>query len=925
MRPSLVLLACLLAWPCRLAAEDTVEYLRDVKPILKERCYACHGALKQRSRLRLDTAAHIRKGGTSGPAIEPGQVEKSLLIERVSARDETDRMPPEGKPLTDRQLALLREWVRQGAKAPADEQPEEDPRKHWAFQLPERPQVPQVRNAAWVRNPIDAFIAAEHEKRGLSAAAPAAKAVLLRRVYLDLIGLPPTREERRAFLADPAPDAYERVVDRLLASPRHAERWGRHWMDIWRYSDWYGSRHINELRYSRRHIWRWRDWIIESLEKDKGYDRMLVEMLAGDELAPADTDVRRASGYLGRNFYVFNRHVWLQDTVEYTGTAILGLTLKCCRCHDHKYDPLAQEDYYRFRAFFEPHHVRTDPIPGQRELIKGNVAAGSPPGARLKEGHDCVYDANPDAVTYLFERGNEKNPVKDRAIPPGVPSFLAVGDLQIEPVALPLEVFYPDLRPAMREETLAEAKAAAAKTRKELSKAKAALAAWERKADAGPQPSGSSDGAQLEKALRLAEKQVQAAQACLVSLEARIAAELARYVRPADADRDQLALAAAKAEQAAALYQAELEVLQAEAQLATAKGALKPKDEKSAKAVADAEKKLADLRVKLASAQKANGEATTNYPPVGPVYPQTSSGRRLALARWIASKDNPLTARVAVNHVWLRHIGSALVPSVSNFGRNGQRPTHPELLDWLAVELMERNWSLKALHRLIVTSNTYRMDSSHPVRYDPHRAADPENRYLWRANLRRMEAEVVRDSLLHLAGRLDVTRGGEDLDPATDHVSTRRSLYFRHTPDEKPVMLEVFDAANPSECFERSESIVPQQALALANSDFCHSQARLIARHLARPDADGGAPADVEFITAAFEQVLARPPAAEERARCEAFLKQHAALLADVKLLTPLANPAGPSAVAPSSDPRQRARENLVHVLLNYNDFVTIR
>ncbi|MCI0456787.1 MAG: DUF1549 domain-containing protein, partial [Gemmataceae bacterium] len=573
MRPSLTFLVCLLAVPQRLAAEEPVDYLRDIKPILQERCYACHGALKQKSRLRLDTAAFVRKGGAYGPAIEPGQADRSLLLERVSAREEADRMPPEGKPLTQKQIALLKAWIQQGARAPADEKPQEDPRRHWAYQRPQRPEVPQVRNQSWLRNPIDAFVAAQHELRGLTPAPPADKAVLLRRVYLDLIGLPPTRDELQAFLTDPAEDAYEKVVDRLLASPRHAEHWGRHWMDIWRYSDWYGSRYINQLRNSRRHIWRWRDWILAALDQDKGYDQMILEMLAGDELAPGNPDVQRASGYLGRNYYVFNRHVWLQDTVEYTGMAFLGVTFKCCRCHDHKYDPLAQQDYYRFRAFFEPHQVRTDPIPGKRERIQGSIAAGSPPGAELKDGLDCVYDADPDAVTYLLERGNEKNPVQDLVIKPGLPSVLYSGELRIEPVALPTEIFYPHFQPALREEMLREARAALQKAATEQDDARRALArAPQASEDRTPTP----ELAKLQQTVELAEKQVAACQAQLASLETRISAEQTRYTRPSDPHWKAQAATAATAERLANLRRAGVEVSQAEQQLARARAGLKP-------------------------------------------------------------------------------------------------------------------------------------------------------------------------------------------------------------------------------------------------------------------------------------------------------------------------------------------------------------
>src|SRR5262249_23145443 len=264
------------------------------------------------------------------------------------------------------------------------------------FEKVRRPPLPQVRNAAWERNPIDAFLAAEHERHGLEPRPEASKPVLLRRVYLDLIGLPPTTAELHAFLDDRSPDAYEKVVDRLLARPRSGERWGRHWMDVWRYSDWagYGA----EVRDSQKHIWRWRDWVIESLNADKGYDRMVQEMLAADELAPGDADAARATGFLVRNWYLFNRNVWLDRAGEHTGRACLGVTLNCARCHDHFFDPFTQKEYTAFRAVFEPHDVRTDRVPGVVDVNRDGLVR--------------VYDKNPDAPTYLFLRGDEANPDK---------------------------------------------------------------------------------------------------------------------------------------------------------------------------------------------------------------------------------------------------------------------------------------------------------------------------------------------------------------------------------------------------------------------------------------------------------------------------------------------------------------------------------
>ena len=281
-------LVCLLCGPVRGA--EPVNYLRDVKPLLAGHCYACHGALQQKGGLRLDTAKLVRNGGESGPVVIPGKGGESLLISRVSSRNDKRRMPPLnlGEALSDKEITLLRTWIDQGATGPADEKLEVDPKEHWAFRPPVRRTPPTVKDTTRVRNPIDAFLAAERDKHGLTPQPPADKYTLLRRVYLDLIGVPPTREELAAFVADTSPDAYEKVVDRLLASPQYGERWGRHWMDIWRYSDWWGLG--AEVRNSQKHMWHWRDWIIESLNADKGYDQMVREMLAADELYPNDLD-----------------------------------------------------------------------------------------------------------------------------------------------------------------------------------------------------------------------------------------------------------------------------------------------------------------------------------------------------------------------------------------------------------------------------------------------------------------------------------------------------------------------------------------------------------------------------------------------------------------------------------------------------------
>ena len=346
LRTAILVLVCVFCFDSRPAtAADgvKVDYLTEIKPILAERCFSCHGALKQESSLRLDTASLMQKGGEGGAAILPGKATLSPLIARITATDELERMPPEGKPLTKKQIAVITAWVKQGALAPKDEKPEGDPRQHWSFLKPARPRLPSVKHQAWVRNPIDAFIAARHAEMKVSPQPPATRVELLRRVYIDLIGLPPTRQQLHEFLADESPDAYKDVVNRLLDSPQYGERWGRHWMDVWRYSDWYGRRSVNDVRNSYPHIWRWRDWIIRSLNEDKGYDQMIREMLAADEIAPEDDETIAALGFVVRNWFALNYETWKQDLVEHTGKAFLGLRFNCAHCHDHKYDPILQK------------------------------------------------------------------------------------------------------------------------------------------------------------------------------------------------------------------------------------------------------------------------------------------------------------------------------------------------------------------------------------------------------------------------------------------------------------------------------------------------------------------------------------------------------------------------------------------------------
>ncbi len=725
---------------------------------------------------------------------------------------------------------------------------------------------------------------------------------MLRRVYLDLIGLPRRTNAGAAYAAYEDGDfsatpqaAYEKVVERLLSSKQYGERWGRHWMDIWRYSDWWGLG--AEVRNSQKHIWHWRDWIIESLNADKGYDQMLREMLAADELYPTDPDRLRGSGFLARQYFRFNRNTWMEEVVEHTSKAFLGLTMNCSKCHDHKYDPLTQQDFYRFRAFFEPYQVRTDMVPGETDFEK--------------DGLPRAFDCNLEAPTYVFIRGDERQPRKDQAIVPGLPAILGFDKLEINAVALPPEALAPQLRPFVLENALrsaetkiAAAKEALAKARKTSPAPVAGCAA----SDLTDSANKKRDDGQVtimaaEKALAVVRLQPDWLRACALADRARLGQppmpDAINHVHKAALLEKGLALARAEE----SLAQAELEVLQA---AAAKKAAAEQKRTAAAAAVAKATKDVetpgdtyTSLRGSLKTVENnLESEASRSKP-----FPTTSTGRRTALAQWLTDKHNPLTARVAVNHIWARHFGKPLVATVFDFGRKGAAPTHPELLDYLAVELMEHQWSMKHIHRLIVTSSAYRMSSSAKLSGSManRNGSDAENRYLWRMNPLRMEAQVIRDSLLSLSGELDLAMGGPPL-PVADETSRRRSLYFIHSHNDHQTFLSTFDDASVLECYRRAESIVPQQALTLGNSKLAMTAAEKIAKRIEAKD-------DAAFIKGAFELLLGSTPTAEEAAECERALKELREIADREK----------------KADGLLRARANLVLALLNHNDFVTIR
>jgi hypothetical protein len=769
--------------PARAATED--EYRHFVRPWLEEHCHACHShrAGKMKGDLALDSFAALRAGGEHGPAVVPGQPEQSLLLE-VLRRPGDDRMPPpkEGPAASAEVLARLEAWIRAGAPAPADdsalahapprrEKISAEDRAWWAFQSPQAVAPPEIALPADA-NPVDAFIRDRLAREGLTPAPPANRATLIRRVTFDLWGLPPSPAEVDAFLADPDPDsvAYARLVDRLLADRRYGERWARHWLDLVRYADSDGYR-IDDLR-PTAHLYR--DYVIRSFNADKPYDRFVREQLAGDELYPGDPDALIATGTLRHWIYEYNSRdaetQWdliLTDITDTTGDVFFGLGFQCARCHDHKFDPLLQKDYFRLRAFFAALLPRED-LPAATEAERAAHAAARAEWAFATSEIRKVIDS----LELPFRRDAERE---------------AVGKFPPEVQAM--------IRKPESERTPYEHQVA-----------------------------------------QLAWRQVEYE---WYRLERRIKDPL---------KEDYLA----RKRDLAAF------------------DALKP----------------ADLPLPLAAVDLGPVAAPTvispkRPEPIDPAWPEVlglpppeiqplpgSTGRRAALARWLTEPDNPFTARVMVNRMWQQLFGRGLAANASDFGKLGERPSHPELLDWLAVRFRQDGYRLKSLHRLLVTSATYRQSAHHP---DPEaaRIKDPENRLRWRAPVRRLEAEQIRDALFAASGELKEHLGG----PGQGFQEPFRSIYTTIKRNTRDPLLNVFDAPYWfSSASARDTTTTPVQSLLLINNSFLLQRARaLAARAMA-----GGETNESAWVTAAYRHTFGRAPQAEELEAARAFLAEQA-------------------------------------------------
>jgi cytochrome c553 len=778
------------------AADEALAFFEEqIRPLLAGSCYRCHSseADKVKGGLLLDSRAGLLEGGGSGPAIVPGDPDKSLLVLAVRYADEDLEMPPK-KPLAPEAVRDLERWVAMGAPWPQAVTAEalgerehgidiEAGKEWWSFQPPRKPDVPTPENEGWAWSEPDRFLLAEMEAHDIAPVDDADDRTWLRRVSFDLIGLPPTPEESAAFEVDRSPQRYEHVVDRLLSSRHYGERWGRHWLDVARYAESSGK----DSNVVYPHAWRYRDWVIEAFDSDLAYDRFLTEQIAGD-LLPAEGAQERtrqtiATGYLALGTKSHNARDKRQFAVDLADEQIdafsqglLGVTVACARCHDHKFDPIPTEDYYALQGIFQ-----------SSETLYGTVRG----------------------------RGNR------------YPSDL---------VNLPSEASVPDgpsmgstLRKLLeRLRTQAQERLGADGSTKGPKK--------KGKDKSSPEPVDEDDAAGQDSAARA---RMRTARQALTDLES-ILSRFDQAGRPTAANRVAMGMREGKPRDAQLLVRGELEA--------------------------------AGERVPRGFPQVLRNADT---PPI-----ERGSGRR-ELAEWISSETNPLTARVWVNRVWLYLFGRGIVDSPNNFGRSGQPPSHPALLDWLAVTFVEEGWSTKSLIRRIVLSHAYRLASTS----DPKNAKlDPEAVLLWRMPERRLDAESIRDAMLFAAGTLELERpeGSRvclfEGQPRREQIfeflaepSNSRSVYLPLLRDRVPEALEVFDAADPSFVTgDREETNVATQALFLMNADEVLAAADALAARLLAHDGK-----DSERIALGFEFVLGRAPSAAERRAVKAFLKDY--------------------------------------------------
>ena len=790
MPPRIFVIALLIAAvtiPATFAAEPDPAALdffeKKIRPVLIDKCYQCHSAKakeagKLKGGLQLDSREGLHAGGDTGPAISPGKVDESLLIEAIRFGEDAYQMPPDGK-LPATVIADFEKWVAMGAPDPRDGEPSataersidwEKAKQHWSLQPPTRHDAPPVKNESWSSATIDKFVLAVIEAAGLTPAAKADRQTLLRRACFDLTGLPPTIEQQNEFLNDESPEAYRQLIDRLLESPRYGERWGRHWLDVARYSE--DNTNMGPFNGPYEHAWRYRDWVVKAINEDVPYDQFIIRQLATDFLPETGPEDHAALGFQGlapsyhkevalAQVVLENRYAdeW-EDRVDGIGRGLLGLTLACARCHDHKYDPVTVEDYYALAGVFASCRQTTRPVISDEEVAKTQPARDRvaelekelvEPDKKLKELTKEVADLEKKAKT------EEADATSDR---------LAVAKQELEAVT------------------------------KQVTDVKAEIETLKK-----------TPGFVVPVADSLTEEQVRVEE---------INKERMKIVYYPDKPRDLNIFIRGDA------------------------GRLGP-------------------LVKRRFLQVLSDGKPTEF---------TSGSGRLELARAIASRDNPLTARVAVNRVWMHHFGVGLVDTPSNFGLNGSKPSHPELLDDLAVRFMENGWSTKWLHREIMLSSTYQQSAT------PSQDAslDPDNRLLSHFNRRRLGAEAFRDAVLAVSGRLDESIGGPSGD-ADDVNFSRRTIYASVSRHKLSDTLQTFDFPDPAiHCEKRANTTTPLQQMFVLNSPFVRAQAIALAERIQQ---EGGETLD-ERVTHLHRLLYARLPIEAELQIAREFLAEAA-------------------------------------------------
>jgi cytochrome c553 len=845
-----------------------VEFFESkVRPILATHCLSCHGSEKQKAGLRLDSKPSMMRGGDSGPVIQPGDAENSRLIQAIRYHDEL-KMPPKGR-LKEPEIAALTDWVKTGAvwpEAGVEVRPAVIPtaskitaadREFWAFRPVGHPAPPTVKNDAWARSPIDQFILAKLEEKGLQPVAPATKRALIRRATFDLIGLPPTPADVEAFVADQRTDAYERLIDRLLASPHYGERWGRHWLDVARYGE--DQAHTFEARLYP-YGFRYRDWVVAALNADMPYDQFVTEQIAGDLIDGPGADERRAAvGLFALGPVYYGRAVLdeLDDRVDTLCRGFLGLTVACARCHDHKFDPITQKDYYGLAGVFASTTYKEYPKAPADEIRRYNDAQDAlaaktkaiseflkAEGLRWSESQ-AARSAKYMAAAWTLTNRRKRQPELTSA-------ELARAEQ--------LDAFFLDrwVKYLYREGD---------DTRPHLARWRAALAKQDRKRDLSTDAEARAEIDRVATAFQDYVLAAIRARDALGQLRTAAEANLAGTTTTA------LALSGPEGEVVRDIVSSDgifaLPPRDLERRLPDASKAVlramraeleKMKKEMPAKyavthSLADASTPTT-MKVHLRGNPATLGESAPHAflavlsPEKGTPFPRASG--RLELARAIASKNNPLTARVLVNRIWEHHFGRGLVATPSNFGKLGDRPSHPELLDYLAARFMDQGWSLKNLHRQIMLSSTYQLGTDS----DSHgNDVDPGNTLLWRANRRRLEVEAWRDAMLAVSGQLDLTMGGPSA-KLTSPTNRRRTLYGAISRHDLDGLLRLFDFPDPNITSDkRTVTTVPLQQLFVLNSPFMERQAKALA---ARLTADPAEP-DSARIQRAFPLLFGRP------------------------------------------------------------------